>query len=55
MACLDKKRAEQLQMTEHYEYFVDFFSKMYTFISGLRIGYFYEAKAHTIAISFTKN
>lgn len=55
MACLDKKRAEQLQMTEHYEYLVEFSSKMHNFISGLRIGYFYEAKAHIIAIPFTKN
>lgn len=42
-------------MTERYEYLVDFSSKIYNFTSGLRIGYFYKAKALTIAIPFTKN
>lgn len=42
-------------MTEHYEYSVDFSSKTYNFISSLRIGYLYEAKAHPITIPFTKN
>lgn len=42
-------------MTERYEYSVDFSPKTYNFISSLRIGYLYEAKAHPISIPFTRN